>query len=59
MPKGTRLGTTEQDIAFSKFEEQVCFKLYYSRMLGNHQLLCGDDNFVSQRGLFLQVNRER
>ena len=32
----------------------VYMYLYESRMLENYQLLCQDDNFVSQRGLFRQ-----
>ena len=34
---------------------QICPYLYEIRMLENRQLLCGDDNFVSQRGPFRQV----
>ena len=40
MPKGTRLGKLHS----GKFEEQE----------QNHQLFCGDDNLVSQRGPFRQ-----
>ena len=53
------VGKSEQDIAFKYTLRTPAFQVFpyfvrKSDALENHQLPCGDHNFVSQRGLFRQ-----